>query len=87
MNLAATFNQECEENEEETIAVEKSSKKLKEVVSENGERNEKVKTRDVSRCWPRDWLPQDCPGARVIALNYTTDPYLWRPVWMNKRCR
>ncbi|XP_054262350.1 protein SERAC1 isoform X2 [Macrosteles quadrilineatus] len=40
-----------------------------------------------SRCWPRDWLPQDCPGVRVIALNYTTDPYLWRPVWVNKRCR
>ncbi|GLH11509.1 Protein SERAC1 [Gryllus bimaculatus] len=40
-----------------------------------------------SDCWPRDWLPQDCPGLRVIALNYTTDPFLWRPLWMSKRHR
>lgn len=41
----------------------------------------------VSRCWPKDWLPKDCPGVRIIALNYTTDPYLWRPVWISKRSR
>lgn len=41
----------------------------------------------MSRCWPKDWLPKDCPGVRVIALNYTTDPYLWRLVWMTKRRR
>lgn len=40
-----------------------------------------------SKCWPGDWLPLDCPGVRVIALNYTTDPYLWRPVWIKKRIR
>ncbi|KFB47169.1 hypothetical protein ZHAS_00015207 [Anopheles sinensis] len=40
-----------------------------------------------SPCWPGDWLPLDCPGVRVIALNYTTDPYLWRPVWITKRNR
>ena len=40
-----------------------------------------------SNCWPRDWLPVDCPDARVIALNYSTDPYLWRPVWIKKRNR
>ncbi|PSN57823.1 hypothetical protein C0J52_04395 [Blattella germanica] len=40
-----------------------------------------------SKCWPRDWLPRDCPGVRVIALNYTTDPYLWRPLWITKRNR
>ncbi|XP_014287921.3 protein SERAC1 isoform X3 [Halyomorpha halys] len=40
-----------------------------------------------SICWPRDWLPKDCPYARVIAINYTTDPYLWRPVWMPKHIR
>lgn len=40
-----------------------------------------------SSCWPRDWLPKDCPGVRVIALSYTTDPYLWRPVWIKKRHR
>lgn len=42
---------------------------------------------DYSPCWPQDWLPQDCPGVRVIAINYTTDPYLWRPVWVRKRKR
>lgn len=40
-----------------------------------------------SPCWPGDWLPLDCPGVRVIAVNYTTDPYLWRPVWVKKRNR
>lgn len=40
-----------------------------------------------SKCWPKDWIPVDCPGARAIALNYTTDPYLWRPVWIKKRNR
>lgn len=40
-----------------------------------------------SKCWPSDWLPLDCPGVRVIALNYKTDPYLWRPVWIKKRVR
>ncbi|XP_059607424.1 uncharacterized protein LOC132255421 isoform X2 [Phlebotomus argentipes] len=40
-----------------------------------------------STCWPRDWLPVSCPGVRVIALNYTTDPYLWRPLWVRKRNR
>jgi hypothetical protein len=39
-----------------------------------------------SNCWPQDWLPKDCPGARVIALNYTTD-VLWCPVWKKKRTR
>lgn len=42
---------------------------------------------NYSRCWPGDWLPIDCPGVRVIALNYTTDPYLWRPIWVRKRNR
>ncbi|GLV44261.1 uncharacterized protein CBL_12443 [Carabus blaptoides fortunei] len=40
-----------------------------------------------SSCWPRDWLPKDCPGIRVIAVTYTTDPYLWRPVWIKKQHR
>lgn len=40
-----------------------------------------------SRCWPGDWLPLDCPGVRVIAVNYSTDPYLWRPLWIRKRHR
>ncbi|KAJ6647625.1 Protein SERAC1 [Pseudolycoriella hygida] len=44
-------------------------------------------TQSYSKCWPRDWLPLDCPGVRVIALSYTTDPYLWRPAWIRKRIR
>ncbi|XP_046386017.1 uncharacterized protein LOC124155891 [Ischnura elegans] len=40
-----------------------------------------------SECWPRDWLPKDCPGMRVIAINYSTDPFLWRPVWIRKKNR
>uniref|UniRef100_A0A336MIQ4 CSON012896 protein n=1 Tax=Culicoides sonorensis TaxID=179676 RepID=A0A336MIQ4_CULSO len=42
---------------------------------------------NFSKCWPGEWLPLDCPGVRVIAVNYTTDPYLWRPVWVKKRNR
>lgn len=37
----------------------------------------------LSSCWPRDWLPLDCPYARVISINYTT--FLWNPIW-NKNC-
>lgn len=40
-----------------------------------------------SECWPKDWLPKDCPGVRVIAITYTTDPYLWRPVWVKEKLR
>ncbi|KAK3919421.1 Protein SERAC1 [Frankliniella fusca] len=43
--------------------------------------------RPKSKCWPRDWLPVDCPGVRVLAIDYTTDPYLWRPVWVPKLSR
>ncbi|XP_041968751.1 uncharacterized protein LOC121725735 [Aricia agestis] len=35
-----------------------------------------------SSCWPRDWVPADHPGARVISINYTSDPHLWRPLWI-----
>lgn len=42
---------------------------------------------NLSKCWPADWIPLDCPGVRVIALNYTTDPYLWRPIWIKKHIR
>ncbi|CAB3370308.1 Hypothetical predicted protein [Cloeon dipterum] len=40
-----------------------------------------------ANCWPKEWLPQDCPDARVIALDYTTDPFLWRPLWMQQVSR
>ncbi|EAA03866.5 AGAP011045-PA [Anopheles gambiae str. PEST] len=55
----------------------------------NGKRKLPKPTKDAnwSPCWPGDWLPLDCPGVRVIAVNYTTDPYLWRPVWITKRNR
>ncbi|XP_037948400.1 uncharacterized protein LOC119679886 isoform X3 [Teleopsis dalmanni] len=42
---------------------------------------------NYSKCWPGDWLPLDCPGVRVIAVNYTTDQYLWRPLWKKKEAR
>lgn len=41
---------------------------------------------NFSQCWPRDWLPQDCPGVRVVAINYTTD-MLWRPMWQKMKTR
>lgn len=41
---------------------------------------------DYSVCWPRDWIPKDCPNVRVIALNYSTD-VLWYPLWAKKRKR
>lgn len=52
-----------------------------------GKRKKFVKTEDYSPCWPKDWLSKRFPDLRVIALNYTTDPYLWRPVWIKKRNR
>lgn len=41
----------------------------------------------LSQCWPKDWLPIDFPTARVCAINYDTDPHLWRPIWYPKRKR
>ncbi|KAI5748351.1 hypothetical protein M8J77_024623 [Diaphorina citri] len=37
---------------------------------------------EYSKCWPKDWLPLDCPGVRIIAVNYSTDPFLWKPFWI-----
>ena len=39
-----------------------------------------------SKCWIGDWLPADCPGVRVIAVNYSTEP-LWQPTWIRKQNR
>ncbi|XP_075221639.1 uncharacterized protein LOC142324656 isoform X2 [Lycorma delicatula] len=74
-----TNNQQNKANESSkaTITPESTTE-----TSENKDNKE-----PVSRCWPKDWLPMDCPGVRIIALNYTTDPYLWRPVWISKRSR
>ncbi|XP_034837809.1 putative leucine-rich repeat-containing protein DDB_G0290503 [Maniola hyperantus] len=40
-----------------------------------------------SPCWPKDWIRMDYPGARVISINYTSDPYLWRPLWVKESKR
>lgn len=53
---------------------------------ENSEEVSSLEEENYSNCWPRDWLPKDCPGVRVIAVNYTTD-VLWRPAWTKKRNR
>lgn len=34
-----------------------------------------------------DRLPVDFPTARVCAINYETDPNLWRPIWYPSRQR
>lgn len=43
--------------------------------------------KEFTDCWPRDWLPLDCPYVRVITISYSTDPYLWRPIWLRKPVR
>lgn len=43
--------------------------------------------KEFTDCWPRDWLPLDCPYVRVIAISYSTDPYLWRPIWLRTPAR
>ncbi|XP_073963920.1 uncharacterized protein [Choristoneura fumiferana] len=40
-----------------------------------------------SSCWPRDWIKVDYPNARVISINYTSDPHLWRPLWIKENKR
>jgi hypothetical protein len=45
------------------------------------------KIKEFTNCWPRDWLPLDCPYVRVITISYSTDPYLWRPIWLRKPFR
>lgn len=54
---------------------------------EKGKKSLGKTSADFSPCWPKDWLPERFPDLRVIAVNYTTDPYLWRPVWIRKRNR
>nr|CAD7443967.1 unnamed protein product [Timema bartmani] len=31
----------------------------------------------ASVCWPRDWLPKDCPNLRIIGVNYDTAISSW----------
>lgn len=30
-----------------------------------------------TQCWPRDWLPDDCPNARVIAVDFDSFVTRW----------
>ncbi|KAG8236379.1 hypothetical protein J437_LFUL016657, partial [Ladona fulva] len=50
------------------------------VCEENNNEGAKVENEEdrsgYSQCWPRDWLPKDCPRTRIIAINYSTDPFL-----------
>lgn len=46
--------------------------------------NEDLRT----KCWPKDWLPKDCPSVRVIGINYDTILSAWTascPYLHNKR--
>lgn len=70
----------------------KSGGEIEKWTPESSSKGQEEETEDhgqggYSECWPRDWLPKDCPGTRVIALNYSTDPFLWRPIWIAKKNR
>lgn len=30
-----------------------------------------------TQCWPRDWLPEDCPNARVLAVDFDSFVTHW----------
>lgn len=87
INLASSYIEECEKDKDLDVLSDGVQVKSELEQEETKKKDNHKKKKEVSRCWPRDWLPQDCPGVRVIALNYTTDPYLWRPIWVNKHCR
>lgn len=40
-----------------------------------------------SRCWARDWLPNDCPNVRVLGINYTTTLSQWFPKCPNQNMK
>ncbi|XP_058115959.1 uncharacterized protein LOC131288315 [Anopheles ziemanni] len=71
------------------LRIEDEAEPMTTPIDDGGKRKPAKPKKDAnwSPCWPGDWLPLDCPGVRVIAVNYTTDPYLWRPVWITKRNR
>lgn len=58
-----------------------------EILNETSKEDNQNCNDGYSACWPKDWIPKDCPGVRIIAIDYTTDPYLWRPVWIKKQNR
>lgn len=77
--ITTVAEEECENSEKSSDKTEKH-KKAKATKPSSNDPN-------YSKCWPGDWLPLDCPGVRVIAINYTTDPHLWRPLWKKKEPR
>lgn len=36
--------------------------------------------KQVTQCWPKDWLPNDIPSLRIIGVNYDTNLSLWTPL-------
>lgn len=32
---------------------------------------------NLTKCWPKDWLPEDCPNIRIIGVNYETSISTW----------
>jgi len=48
-------------------------------VSYTWRQNEMARSnKDYTYCWPKDWLPKDVPGLRVLGINYTTSLSHWR---------
>jgi len=33
---------------------------------------------DYTYCWPKDWLPKDVPGLRILGIDYTTSLSNWK---------
>ncbi len=33
---------------------------------------------DYSECWPKDWLPEDVPGLRILGVDYATSLSHWK---------
>lgn len=80
-NKIARKGEEEEEDEAYVIANDTEWEVIDEVPEDTKDQNE-----DYSKCWPKDWIPKDCPNVRVIALNYSTD-LLWYPIWAKKKPR
>ena len=52
-----------------------------------GSVRELLQSGTYSRCWARDWLPNDCPNVRVLGINYTTTLSQWSPKCPNQNTR
>ncbi|XP_049780826.1 protein SERAC1 isoform X3 [Schistocerca cancellata] len=38
-------------------------------------------------CWPRDWLPKDCPYLRIVGVNYDTTISRWSPTCPSEKIK